>query len=136
MLWNKNKAFCNMNPVFYAISEQKEIFKRHIRNMTDHTTFAACRTRNVLPNLVSSHSSNLIKRGKGIDIRLQETVIAAVQPVDGGRVAEHRFKPRDLVALGPLDVELIARAYLGGGGSAQLHGPAVTVDAENARAAE
>ena len=72
MLWNKNKAFCNMNPVFYAISEQKEIFKRHIRNMTDHTTFAACRTRNVLPTLVSSHSSNLIKRGKGIDIRLQE----------------------------------------------------------------
>ena len=35
MLWNKNKAFCDIHPICYAISEQKEICRRHLKNLMD-----------------------------------------------------------------------------------------------------
>jgi len=72
MLWNKDKLFCDINPTCYAISEQKEICKRHIKNMLSKENYAKQRTTVKLPNIISEQSSNLIKRGKGIDITLQE----------------------------------------------------------------
>ena len=71
MLWNKDKLFCDINPTCYAISEQKEICRRHIQDFMSREHFASRRSRNILPNVVSSQSSHLIKRGKGIDVRLQ-----------------------------------------------------------------
>ena len=71
MLWNKDKLFCDINPTCYAISEQKEICRRHIQDFMSREKFASRRRRNKLPNVVSSQSSHLIKRGKGIDVRLQ-----------------------------------------------------------------
>ena len=71
MFWNKDKLFCDIHPVCYAISEQKEICCRHIQDFLSHDTIASHRSRNKLPNVVSSQSSHLIKRGKGIDVRLQ-----------------------------------------------------------------
>lgn len=72
MLWNKDKLFCEINPTCYAISLQKEVLKRHIKNMTGNEKFAKTIQSKKLPNIVSSHSSNLIKRGEGIDITLQK----------------------------------------------------------------
>lgn len=72
MLWNKEKNFCDINPTCYAISLQKEICKRHIQDLFVHEKFARTKKEEKLENLVSSHSSNLIKRGKGIDPVLQE----------------------------------------------------------------
>ena len=72
MLWNKDKLFCDINPTCYAISEQKEICRRHIRDFFGKDKFAVSHSTDKLPNLVSEQSSHLIKRGKGIDIRLQE----------------------------------------------------------------
>ena len=71
-LWKREKLFCEMNPLFYAISERKEILKRHINNLRSKEKFAGTIQKEKLANLVSEHSSNLIKRGKGIDISLQE----------------------------------------------------------------
>ncbi len=72
MLWNKNKLFCEINPTCYAISEQKEIIRRHIKDLTGKTRFASVRSDEKLPELVNSQSSHLIKRAPGIDITLQE----------------------------------------------------------------
>lgn len=72
MLRNKKKLFCEINPTCYAISLQKEIMKRHIKNLLKHEKFAKTIQQEKLPNVVSNYSCNLIKRGKGIDIRLQE----------------------------------------------------------------
>lgn len=72
MLWNKDKLFCEINPTCYTISLQKEVLKRHIKNMTGNEKFAKTIQSKKLPNIVSSHSSNLIKRGKGINITLQK----------------------------------------------------------------
>lgn len=72
MFWKKDILFCEINPACYAISQQKEIIKRHIKDLASHTTFAKSKKKEKLPNVVSQHSSNLIKRGKGIDITLQK----------------------------------------------------------------
>lgn len=71
MLWNKDKLFCDINPTCYAISVKKEIVKRHLQNMKSKEHFAKKLQKRKLPNLVSEHQSHLIKKGKGIDPRLQ-----------------------------------------------------------------
>lgn len=75
----ERKLFCDINPTCYRISLQcyrislqKEICKRHLQDALHRVPFARQRQREKLPNLVSSYSCTLIKRGKGIDLRLQE----------------------------------------------------------------
>ena len=72
MLWNKNKLFCDLHPACYVISVQKEICKRHLKDLFSRETFAKTVQKDSLRNLVFSHSSNMIKRAKGVDLRLQE----------------------------------------------------------------
>lgn len=69
---NKNRLFCEIHPVCYLISEQKEIWKRRLRDLISHEKFAKTIQKQILPNVVSHRSSNMIKRAKGIDLRLQE----------------------------------------------------------------
>ena len=64
--------FCEISPTCYAISLQKEICKRHIKDFISSDKFATNINKEKLPNLVASYSCNLIKRGKGVDLRLQE----------------------------------------------------------------
>ena len=68
----KKKLFCEISPTTYAISLQKEICKRHLKNLRSKTKFAKEIQESKLPNVVSSHGSNLIKRAPGIDLKLQE----------------------------------------------------------------
>ena len=72
MLWDKSKHFSDISPTCYAIVRQKEIFKRHVKNIIGHDKFSKTIEMEKMPNLVSSHSSNLIKRAPGIDLTLQE----------------------------------------------------------------
>ena len=71
MFWNKDLLFCDISPTTYAISEQKEIIKRHISNFLSKDKIAETHFSRKLDNLISSQSSHLIKRGKGIDETLQ-----------------------------------------------------------------
>lgn len=68
----RRRLFCERGPLCYAISEQKEILLRHLRNLTDRASFARTRQTEPLPCVVSAQSARLIKQGKGIDPRLQE----------------------------------------------------------------
>jgi vancomycin resistance protein VanW len=72
MLWNKDKLFCDINPTCFAISMQKEIAKRHLQNLFSKDQFANTISSKKLPNVAASYHSHLIKRGKGIDPRLQK----------------------------------------------------------------
>ena len=72
MLWNKDKLFCDINPTCYAISMRKEIIKRHIQNWRSKEDFAKTIQEEKLPVVIAQYSSHLIKRGKGIDERLQK----------------------------------------------------------------
>lgn len=72
MQGNKKKLFCEMNPLFYKISLQKGICTRHLKDLVSKETFSKTVLREKLPNVVSTYSCNLIKRGPGIDLTLQE----------------------------------------------------------------
>ena len=69
---NRKKLFCEINPLFYAISAQKEIFKRRLLDLLSGEKFAEIITNEKLANIISSHSANMIKRAKDIDLETQE----------------------------------------------------------------
>ncbi|MBQ9067696.1 MAG: VanW family protein [Eggerthellaceae bacterium] len=68
----RRRNFSDLNPVFYKISERKEILRRSYADARGDTTFASEFLAMRLHNLVSSHSNNLIKRAPGVDLTLQE----------------------------------------------------------------
>ena len=72
MAKRKRRNFCELGPVAYEISTQKEILKRNIQNALSKETFAGEKASEPLPVLVSEYSSCMIKRGPGIDPVSQE----------------------------------------------------------------
>lgn len=72
MSFKKKRNFCEINSFCYAISKQKEILKRFFKDFFSKEKFAKNIKKEKLPNIVSEHSSNIIKKGKGINITLQE----------------------------------------------------------------
>ena len=87
MLWNKDKLFCDINPTCYAISLQKEIYKRYLKDFLSDEKFSKKIQKEKLPNIVFSHSSNMIKRAPGVDLTLQENkkvnIILACNKMNG-----------------------------------------------------
>lgn len=72
MLFNKGKLFCDINPTCYAISLQKEICKRHLKDFFSREKISKKQSEKKLSNVISSYSSHLIKKGKGVDPVLQQ----------------------------------------------------------------
>ncbi len=76
-----------MGPTAYAISTQKQILKRKLQDMLAKEKFASVRSSELLPVSVWRHSSNMIKRGPGIDPTLQQNkaqnIRLACSKIDG-----------------------------------------------------
>lgn len=79
VFWNKDLLFCEISPTTYKISLKKEILKRHIQNFKQGKKFSKTCKESLLPNVVSSHSIKLIKRGPGIDNNLQKGKATNIQ---------------------------------------------------------
>jgi vancomycin resistance protein VanW len=83
----KKRLFCEISPATYAISLKKEILKRHIKNMLGSEKYASTHSDEKLPVTVFSSSGNMIKRGPGIDLRLQQNkadnIRLACSKIDG-----------------------------------------------------
>ena len=83
----KKKLFCEISPLTYAISLQKEILKRHVKNLLGKERYASRREKDRLPVVVFSTGGNMIKRGPGIDERLQQNkadnIRLACSKIDG-----------------------------------------------------
>ena len=73
------KLFCEISPVTYKISLNKEIFKRHIKNIVSKDKIAKTYSKKELPNIVKSHSSILIRQLHGVDIKLQENKVTNIE---------------------------------------------------------
>lgn len=67
----KKKLFCERGPLAYNISVQRQILTRKLRDLRSGLRFASHREIEMLPVTVHSARSGLIKRGPGIDHRLQ-----------------------------------------------------------------
>lgn len=87
----QRRLFCELGPWAYYLSLQKEILKRHIRDLFSSEHFARQRSTSWLPVVVASHSGNMIKRGPGIDPTLQRNkagnIRLACSRIDGVVVA-------------------------------------------------
>ena len=64
--------FCNLNPTCYAISQQKGILTRKLKDLPKSRGFAKERRADRLPVVLSEYSCHLIKRGPGVDPVLQQ----------------------------------------------------------------
>ena len=72
------KLFCDISPTTYKISLKKEIALRHIKNFLSKEKFAKMRSKKELPNIVKSHSSVLIRKLVGVDLKLQENKVTNI----------------------------------------------------------
>ena len=76
----------------YAISVQKQTLQRHLKNLFGRVRFARNHMSERMPVVVSSFSNHMIKRGPGIDPRLQENkadnIRLACSRIDGLVVAQ------------------------------------------------
>ena len=73
------KLFCDINPTCYKISVKKETFLRKIKDFFGKEKFASEKRNELLPNIVKSHSSILVRRLVGVDIRLQENKVTNIR---------------------------------------------------------
>lgn len=95
MIFNKNKNFCDINPLFFAISTQKGIIQRNIKDFISNTKFAKTKRKEKLDNIISSYSSNLIKKGKGVDPVLQENKAVNIR-LASSQINEIIIKPGEV----------------------------------------
>lgn len=83
----RKRLFCELGPTAYAISLQKQILTRKIKNILSKERFATKRSPELLPVTIHSHSGGLIKRGPGIDPVLQtnkaKNIALACSRIDG-----------------------------------------------------
>lgn len=73
------KLFCDISPTTYKISLRKEITLRNIRDLLSGETIAKTFSKEELPVIVKSHSSILLRKLAGVDMRLQENKVTNIQ---------------------------------------------------------
>ena len=73
------KLFCELNPVFYEISRKKEIARRKMKDFFSKEKIAKEHLKDELPNIVKGHSSILLRKLYGIDMKLQENKVTNIE---------------------------------------------------------
>ena len=66
------KLFCEISPFTYAVSQQKEIWKRHLKDFIGREKYAKHRDTEPFPVCVHAYSNGVIKHGQGIEPELQQ----------------------------------------------------------------
>lgn len=83
----ERKLFCEIHPAFYRVSVAKGRALRHLQNLRDHACLATERRDEELPNLVKGHTSIILRKFEGVDMRLQESkkvnLALAAQAING-----------------------------------------------------
>ena len=79
--------FCDISPLTYQISVQKENLKKMLGDLKRRERFAKRRTKELLPCVAASHRSNMIRRAPGVELTLQQN--KAVNIRLAGRTFNH-----------------------------------------------
>ncbi len=74
----QRKLFCEINRTCYRISLAKEILRRNLKDLFSGQKIARERSGETLPVIVKSHSSILLRKLHGVDIRLQENKVTNI----------------------------------------------------------
>ncbi|MBO4457472.1 MAG: VanW family protein [Butyrivibrio sp.] len=75
----ERRLFCEISPLTYDISRKKEITIRHIKNVFSKDKIARTHSNEELPNIVKSHSSILLRKLLGVDMKLQENKVTNIK---------------------------------------------------------
>ena len=73
------KLFCDINPTCYKISLEKEILKRNVKDFFSKEIIAKEKQDVKLPNIVKGHSSILLRKLHGVDMRLQKNKVTNIK---------------------------------------------------------
>ena len=73
------KLFCEINQTTYNISVEKEIFIRHLKDFFSKDKISKRKSKEELPNIVKSHSSILLRKLYGVDMKLQENKVQNIE---------------------------------------------------------
>ena len=73
------KLFCQINPTCYKISLRKEILRRNIKELFTRDNIAKTVQSEALPCIVKGHTSILVRKLHGVDIRLQENKVTNIE---------------------------------------------------------
>ncbi|MBQ3101350.1 MAG: VanW family protein [Clostridia bacterium] len=79
------KNFSDLHPICYKISEGKEILKRHLCDLFSRQRIAKAKSNDILPILVSSFQTNMIKRSPGVEL------ITQLNKADNIRIASSKI---------------------------------------------
>ena len=83
----KRLLFCEICPFTYRLSMEKEIVKRHLKDLSQKTSFAKERKEKSLPVVVYRHNSLIRRRLGNVNMQLQENkatnLALAVSHIDG-----------------------------------------------------
>ncbi len=83
----KRRLFCEISPFTYRLSLEKEILKRHLKDLFGNTRFARQRETESLPVLIYRHNSLIRRRLGNVNMQLQENkatnLALAVTHIDG-----------------------------------------------------
>ncbi|GFH42004.1 hypothetical protein Hs30E_05550 [Lactococcus hodotermopsidis] len=66
------KLFCELNPLTYKISLEKERFKKNLVNTFSNLTFAKTKSQVLLPVVIKKHKSLIRRKLGNVDLHLQE----------------------------------------------------------------
>ena len=72
------KLFCEINPVCYKISLEKEKMLKKMKDIFSGQHIARTISKDELPNLIKGHTSILIRKLNGVDLRLQENKVTNI----------------------------------------------------------
>lgn len=82
--------FCEISPTTYKIALKKEILKRHLKDLFSKEKIAKTHSDEELPNIVKAHSSILIRKLHGVDLKLQENkvtnILLASEKINGSMI--------------------------------------------------
>ncbi|MCI9450071.1 MAG: VanW family protein [Clostridiales bacterium] len=73
------RLFCEISPTCYKLSVKKEQFKRVLYDLSGKEKIAREKNRELLPDIVKSHSSILLRRLVGVDMKLQENKVTNIK---------------------------------------------------------
>lgn len=69
------KLFCEYGPICYQISLHKEYLKRNIKDFFSKEKIAKNHSKENLPYIIKSHTSILLRKLEGVDMKLQENKV-------------------------------------------------------------
>lgn len=68
----EHRLFCEISPLAYTISTEKEIVKRHVRDILSPVKLAVTKSKDSLPALIIRHKSLIRRRLHNVNRQLQE----------------------------------------------------------------